>query len=442
MEKPNNKVQKEEIDDFAKALLDKKTDMAIYANRSDTIDKTKEKNEDERKAAEQTLSSALDMLRKERGQSTIAEEEQRFYYNQLQEEDDDFTTSSIEELKTQSFDVNTVAKALHEYDQDQTIRTKLKVDLNKSNAKGVPHTTRKKEKPVKKKRSKKKIAIIAGVVVLFLACLGGYAYKIYVWDPAHIVTEAMQKSYDKLVRYADEYGSDLDSDATLMSDSERFELLDMDEDYDRLNATQKEEINDYFKEQTGKTYTSLVKELQQMRDEIGTDPNGPYQRITSLLTSWSSLSASQQYQLLDLESAYSQLSDKLQERIYDMSKANADMGFTELLENIRKDKEAADQQAAQQQQALSSLQGQLQSLQNQLASYEEYGQTLRTELATAQANGDSASISELNSAISSNDQTITRLEAQIASLQSQTKKLNLSVYFFQKYDMIVEQSPT
>ena len=359
------------------------------------------------------------MLRKERGQSTIAEEEQRFYYNQLQEEDDDFTTSSIEELKTQSFDVNTVAKALHEYDQDQTIRTKLKVDLNKSNAKGVPHTTKKKEKPVKKKRSKKKIAIIAGVVVLFLACLGGYAYKIYVWDPAHIVTEAMQKSYDKLVSYADEYGSDLDSDATLMSDSERFELLDMDEDYDRLNATQKEEINDYFKEQTGKTYTSLVKELQQMRDEIGTDPNGPYQRITSLLTSWSSLSASQQYQLLDLESAYSQLSDKLQERIDDMSKANADMGFTELLENIRKDKEAADQQAAQQQQALSSLQGQLQSLQNQLASYEEYGQTLRTELATAQANGDSASISELNSAISSNDQTITRLETQIASLQSQ-----------------------
>ena len=163
----------------------------------------------------------------------------------------------------------------------------------------------------------------------------------------------------------------------------------------------------------------MGKELQQMRDEIGTDPNGPYQRITSLLKSWSSLSASQQYQLLDLESAYSQLSDKLQERIDDMSKANADMGFTELLENIRKDKEAADQQAAQQQQALSSLQGQLQSLQNQLASYEEYGQRLRTELPTAQANGDSASISELNSAISSNDQTITRLEAQIASLQSQ-----------------------
>lgn len=420
MEKPNNKVQKEEIDDFAKALLDKKTDMAIYAKQSDAIDKTTEKNEDERKAAEQTLSSALDMLRKERGQSTIAEEEQRFYYNQLQEEeDDDFTTSSIEELKTQSFDVNTVAKALHEYDQDQTVRTKLKIDLNKSNAKGVSHATKKKEKPTKKKRSKKKIAIILGVFVLFAACLGGYAYKVYVWDPAHIVTEAMQKSYDKLVSYADEYGSDLDSDATLMSDSERFELLDMDEDYDRLNTTQKEDINAYFKEQTGKTYTSLVKELKEMKEQIGTDPNGAYQRITSLLTSWSSLSASQQYQLLDLEEAYSQLSDKLQERIDEMAKANTDMGFTTLLENVRKDKEAADQQEAVKQQELSSLQSQLQSLQNQLSSYEEYAQTLRSELAIAQASGDSASITELNSAISSNDQTIARLETQISSLQSQ-----------------------
>ena len=205
----------------------------------------------------------------------------------------------------------------------------------------------------------------------------------------------------------------------LMSDSERFELLDMDEDYDRLNATQKEDINAYFKEQTGKTYTSLVKELKEMKDQIGTDPNGAYQRITSLLTSWNSLSASQQYELLDLEDAYSQLSDKLQERINEIAKANADMGFSELLENVRKDKEASDQQAAQEQQAMASLQSQLQSLQSQLASYEEYGQTLRSELATAQASGDSASISELNSAISSNDQTITRLEAQIASLQSQ-----------------------
>ncbi len=131
-----------------------------------------------------------------------------------------------------------------------------------------------------------------------------------------------------------------------------------------------------------------------------------------------------------------------------MSKANADMGFTELLENIRKDKEAADQQAAQQQQALSSLQGQLQSLQNQLASYEELDRHCVQNLRQHKQIGDSASISELNSAISSNDQTITRLETQIASLQSQidsariTKKLNLSVYFFQKYDMIVEQSPT
>lgn len=434
MKKSNEKVQKEEIDDFAKALLDKKTDMAIYAQKSDRIDETKDLKEDERKAAEQTLSSALDMLRKERGQSTIAEEEQQFYYSRLTETediDDDFTTSSIEELKTQSFDVNTVAKALQDYDQDQEIKTKLKVDLNKSNAKGISHDknkakgkSAKKSKKNKPKRSKKKLWIILAAVLVILAGLGAYAYKIYVWDPAHVVTEAMQKSYDKLVSYADEYGSDLDSDMTLMSDSERFELLDMEKDYKSLNSTQKEKINAYFKEQTKKTYTELVKELQKMKEEIGHDANGSYQKITSLLSSWNSLTASQQHQLVDLESDYQNLSDTLKSRINELAKANANSSFDDLMEKVKADKQASDQKEAQSQQQLSSLQGQLQSVQSQLASYQEYGQTLSTELSNAQASGDSANAEELNTAIQSNNDTIARLEAQIAELQSQINALN------------------
>lgn len=430
MEKPNNKVQKEEIDDFAKALLDKKTDMAIYAKTSESIDTSQKNDNEERKAAEQTLSSALDMLRKERGQSTIAEEEQKFYYSQLSETDDlddDFTTSSIEDLKTQSFDVNTVARALQDYDQDQEIRTKLKIDLNKSNAKGVRHEKKNENKPVRKKkkrRSRKKIAAIVAAVFVFAACLGGYAYKVYVWDPAHVVTKAMQKAYDKLVSYADEYGSDLDSDATLMSDSERFELLDMDADYESLNATQKESINAYFKEQTGKTYNQLVKELKEMKEQIGEDSNGNYQKLSSLLSSWNSLTATQQYQILDLANAYQSLPEKLQERIDELARANADSGFTELVEKVQQDKNAADQKEAQSQQQQSSVQSQLQSAQAQLANYQEYAQTLNTELASAQANGDSATASELQSAITSNNQTISRLQAQIESLQSQLNALN------------------
>ena len=63
------------IDAYSKALLDKKTEY------NDELKKPKEvhqMSEAERRQAEKTMSSALDMLRKERGQKTIAEEEQ-FY---------------------------------------------------------------------------------------------------------------------------------------------------------------------------------------------------------------------------------------------------------------------------------------------------------------------------------------------------------------------------
>ena len=120
------KAKRDEIDDFAKALLDKKTDMAIYHSESHGETEETDPAQD-RKAAEETLSSALDMLRMERGQSTIEEEEKQYYYSRLTEDDDfddeDFTTSSIEELKTQSFDVNQVTQALHEYDQDRELKT-------------------------------------------------------------------------------------------------------------------------------------------------------------------------------------------------------------------------------------------------------------------------------------------------------------------------------
>ena len=58
------------IDAYSKALLDKKTEY------NDELKKPKEvhqMSEAERRQAEKTMSSALDMLRKERGQKTIAE---------------------------------------------------------------------------------------------------------------------------------------------------------------------------------------------------------------------------------------------------------------------------------------------------------------------------------------------------------------------------------
>lgn len=59
-------------------------------------------------------------------------------------------------------------------------------------------------------RKKKIIAIIACVVVV-LGLMGAYAYKIYIYDPQNVATEAQLASYDKLVAYADEW--DMMSDA-------------------------------------------------------------------------------------------------------------------------------------------------------------------------------------------------------------------------------------
>lgn len=429
MDKKNQQPKKGEIDDFAKALLNKKTDMAIYADEQKKEDADEDQSVIDRKEAEQTLSSALDLLRKERGQSTIAEEEKRFYYSQLEEndgweeEDDDFTTSSIEDLKTQSFDVESVAKALSDYDQNQEVKAKLKVDLNKSNAKGIAH--KEEEKPKKKSRSKKKsrklLPWIILVIVLGLGCLGGYAYKVYVWNPAHIVTEDMEKAYDRLVAYADEYGSDLDSSATLMSDSERLELLNMKEDYEMLNETQKNAINEYFQEQTKMTYLELVDELETFQEQVSDPENESYKTISDLLSKWSSLTASQQYQIIDLEAGYQDLPKVLQDRIDELASSNANTTFEKLVSQLR---ESRDASAQQQQQQLSSLQSQLSSLQSQLATNQQYASTLETELQTAQASGDSETIADLNTAIASNNDTISNLEKQIETIQAQIDQLN------------------
>ena len=76
------------IDAYSKALLDKKTEY------NDELKKPKEvhqMSEAERRQAEKTMSSALDMLRKERGQKTIAEEEQFYqeHKDDLKDMDDD-----------------------------------------------------------------------------------------------------------------------------------------------------------------------------------------------------------------------------------------------------------------------------------------------------------------------------------------------------------------
>ena len=146
------------IDAYSKALLDKKIEY------NEELKKPKEVHqmtEAERRMAEKTMSSALDMLRKERGQKTIAEEERFYEENKadLQHMDDDFTTSSIEnEQSNDALDlVHTMLQDMSNDDDDELLPSQVKkLKENKENKEKPKKEKPKKEEKPKEKKSKKK----------------------------------------------------------------------------------------------------------------------------------------------------------------------------------------------------------------------------------------------------------------------------------------------
>ena len=71
----------DDLDAFARALLNRKTEMRIF--RDETGDEVEIGfSDNEREAAEKTMSQALDILRKSRGQKTIEEEETAFWFEE------------------------------------------------------------------------------------------------------------------------------------------------------------------------------------------------------------------------------------------------------------------------------------------------------------------------------------------------------------------------
>ena len=127
-----NSVSKEEIDDFAQALLDRKTEMALF---KDMPKEEKTQDVSQRKQAERQLSSALDMLRKERGQLPIEEEERRYTFQQSLddsnfEEEEDFTTYSLGKDDLMNASLKNVHDAL-DGDEDEFIDI-VKLDIDKA----------------------------------------------------------------------------------------------------------------------------------------------------------------------------------------------------------------------------------------------------------------------------------------------------------------------
>lgn len=415
------------IDAYSKALLDKKTEYNEELKKPKTVH---EMSDEERKQAEKTMSSALDMLRKERGQKTIAEEEQ-FYEEQktnLVGTDDDFTTSSIE--SEQSNDALNLVHAMlqdmsnddQEADKKSVVEEKKKETKEKKKTK-EPKKKNDSKKPKKKKPMSKVTKIVLGVILLGVAALGVYSYKVLVYDPQNIVSPAQQKTYDKLISYADEYGDNM------MSDAEKLELLDLDSGYKKLLDKQKTSINEYFKEQTGKTYKALLKDIKELQTSKEEAKLPAYQQIMTLLDGWDAKSDEEKMAVADMQSVYSSLSKSLKKEVDSLSKSKTGKDFIDLCKEQAELKTAAQEKAQQEEEQKKSenaskiqeYQASLNSLQQDYDTYAQYAQSLESELADASDEDRSQIQSQIdtnNQMLYSLQQQITYYQQQIAALQS------------------------
>lgn len=417
------------IDAYSKALLDKKTEY------NEELKKPKEvhqMSEAERRQAERTMSSALDMLRKERGQKTIAEEEQFYQEHKeaLKDMDDDFTTSSIE--KEQSNEALDLVHAMlqdmsndgDDEEEEIVVKKEKKPKEKKEKKEQKPKEKKSKNKKVKEKKPMNKVTkIVLCVILLGLAALGGYAYKVLVYDPQNIVSQAQQKTYDKLVSYADEYGDNM------MSDAEKLELLDLDKDYKKLLDKQKTSINEYFKEQTGKTYKALLKDMKQLHQDKEEVKLPAYQQIVDLLNGWESKSDEEKMAVADMQSTYSSLSKNLKGEVDTLSKSKTGKDFIDLCKEQAELKAAAEEKARQEEEAkkaenekkIQEYQTSLNSLQQDYDTYAQYAQSLESDLAYAQQNGEDTA--DIQSQIDTNNQMLSSLQQQISYYQQQISAL-------------------
>lgn len=425
------------IDAYSKALLDKKTE---YNDELKKPKEEKEMSDAERKQAEKTLSSALDMLRRERGQKTIAEEE-RFYQehkDDLKDTDEDFTTSSLE--KGQSNEALDLVHAMlqdmsnDEEDEDEDVAPVAKEERPKKPKKKKEKSEKKekvekKEKKPKEKKSKKPMKtttkIVLAVIFAGLVALGGYSYKVLIYNPQNIVSESQQKTYDKLVSYADEYGDNM------MSDAEKLELLDLDADYKKLLDKQKISINEYFKEQTGKTYKQLLKKMENLKETKEEVKLPGYQKIMDLLNNWDTKSDTEKMAVVDMQSTYSSLSKDLKDEVNTLSTSKTGKEFMDLCKEQEELKTAAEEKAKEEEEKqkeenkskVQEYQNSLASAQNEYNVYSQYAKSLEDDLAYAQQVGEDttdiqAQIITNNQMLASLQQQITYYEQMISALQS------------------------
>lgn len=292
----------DEPDDFARALLEKKTEISLHKELY-----TEEDLENTQKLyAARSQNSALNRLRAEKGKSPIINP----VVEEFKEEEvvsvatapvkQSETKTPIQEAavsKTENSEKPEVQKRAESAENKNPVskpkKAKKKKSSKTSSSKAPQKGTNKsKSKKGKSQRRKKRIfwRIILLALLVLMAGVGVYAYKYMVYDPAHNVSEEQQDAYNKLVAYADEFST--------MLDGEKQEIKGLEDQYNSLTKNQKTDIDKYFKEQTGKDFKTLLADFSKDVEQTESAESDEYSDIKSYFEEFANKSDEQKAEVV------------------------------------------------------------------------------------------------------------------------------------------------
>lgn len=319
-----------EIDDFTRKLLDKQVELTLFPDDDITSsDLEGTMSESQRKNAEYSMLSALDQVRRERGQTPISEEERRY----AAKEKGITTLSSTETKKIEplSETSNSFPSTLTDTSKDPSSNIDATKDLTLNryeNTSREDHFEKQEARPTTEKKfyQKTKFWGLTGALVALLGLFGLYTWKVAVYDPQHVSGVEQDFAYKKLVQYADEY--------PMMSEMQRREIINLEDAYNSLTEEKKAEINTYFEDpnHTGKTFVVLLEEYKKIIEE---EKNNSLQQMIDYANSYADLSEEDQLDIVQKLDAYNALSQEGKDEVNNILKGSMGKDFTQLYNEAR-----------------------------------------------------------------------------------------------------------
>lgn len=202
-----------------------------------------------------------------------------------------------------------------------TGRVKLKRTLYQENEKEESKLT---EHQKKSNSFKFRLIVFLCIVLVIAGLLVGYAYKTIIYDPQHLVTQSMEKTYRTLQSYADEW--------SMSSDTEKSELLNYQKKYNKLTDEQKTNINAYFKEQTGKKLTTIFNDLKEEKKQQEADR---LNTLSTFITNWATYTEDQKATIVSYEDTYDKLNKTDKAQIDTLCQQVSTKTFSQLCKSYR-----------------------------------------------------------------------------------------------------------